>query len=186
MEFRKDMAWFQRFLPRFNGVFLIHKDTRVPTPLYMDVCTSSCGAVTNTEAYHVEFPPHIVRQRLSICHLEALNAVVAVKVWVLNFTEQLVHLFSGTSTAVAIFQAGKGKDPFIQACAREIWLVCTAWDVTLAVDQVCGASLSDTADALSHWHLGQSYKDKVEALFIDNGITRINAPDELFQLSNNL
>ena len=69
--------------------------------------------------------------------------------------------------AVAIFQAGKGTDPFIQTCARGIWLPCTAWDVTLAVGHVPDTSLSDTADALIRWHLGQSYKDKVEAVLLD-------------------
>ena len=149
MEFWKDVTWFQQFLPCFNRVCLIHKDARVPIPLYVDGCTSGCGAVTHTEVYHVQFPPHIVQQRLSICHLEAINAMVAVQIWAPIFTKQLVYLFSDNSTAVTIFQAGKGKDPFIQACAREIWLTCTAWDVTMAVGHVLGASLSDTTDSLS-------------------------------------
>ena len=66
------------FLPHFNGVFLIHEDTRVPIPLYVDMSISGRVAVINTVAYHVEFPPHIVQQRLSICHLEDLNAMVEV------------------------------------------------------------------------------------------------------------
>ena len=48
--------------------------------------------LTNTEVYHLELPPHIVQQRLSICHNEALNALVAAKVWAPIFTKQLVHL----------------------------------------------------------------------------------------------
>ena len=41
------------------------------------------------------------------------------------------------------FQAEKGRDAFIQACTREIWLTCTALDVTLAV-ATCLALLSRT------------------------------------------
>ena len=57
--------------------------------------------------------------------------MTAVKVLAPMFTRQLVHLFSDNTTAVTIFQVGKGRDAFIQAYAREIWLTCTAWNITL-------------------------------------------------------
>ena len=112
-EFQKDVTWFQSFFPRIDCVFLIHEDTRVPIPLFVDACTSICRAVTTTEAYHVEFPNPIAQKNLSICHLEALNAIVTIKVCVPTFTKQLVHLFSDNSMAVANFQAARGKDSFI-------------------------------------------------------------------------
>ena len=85
---------------------------------------------------------------------------------------------------VAIFKGSKGWDPFLQACVREIWLTCAIWDVTLAVGHVSGVSLTSTADALSHWHLGQVYKNKVRVLLEDNYITCIHVPEEVFHLSN--
>ena len=102
------------------------------------------------------------------------------------FTKQVVHLFSDNSMAVAIFQAAKGKDIFIQSCAREIWLICASWDVTMGVGHIPGASISHTVDALSCWRMGQSYKDNIEALLLDNDISCIYVPDELFQLFNDL
>ena len=59
----------------------------------------------------MELHTHIAHKNHSIGQLKALNAVVAIKVWAPTFTNQLVHLFSDNSTAVAIFQAGRGKDP---------------------------------------------------------------------------
>ena len=91
-----------------------------------------------------------------------------------------------SSQTIAIFQAGKGRDPLIQACTRDIWLTCAVWDVTLAMGHVSGISLTSTADALSRWHLGQTYKDRVGVLLKDNDITCINVPDELFHLSNDV
>ena len=61
-----------------------------------------------------------------MCHLEALRMVLEVKICVPIFTNHLVHLFSDNATAMAIFQAGKGKGSFIQACSREIWPTCTS------------------------------------------------------------
>ena len=80
---------------------------------------------------------------------------MAVNVWAPHFKGQLVHFLSDNASVVAIFQAGKGCDAFIDACARELWLTCTAWDITLEVGHVPGTSLEDTDDALSHWHMGQ-------------------------------
>ena len=42
VEFQKDSACFQCFLPQTNGVFLIHEDARQPVILIMDACTPGC------------------------------------------------------------------------------------------------------------------------------------------------
>ena len=110
----------------------------------------------------MQFPPHILHPDLSICHLEALNAVVAVMVWAPKFANHLVHLFSDNATAVAICQAGKGSDSFLKACTREIWLTCAVWGITLAVGHVAWETLTSTVDVLSQWHLCQTYRDKVD------------------------
>ena len=123
--------------------------------------------------------PHILHQNLSICHLEALNALVAVKVWTPHFTGQRVHLFSDNAIAVAICQAGKGRDAFIQACASDIWLTCSAWNITLAVGHVSGTCtpLEDTADALSRWHMGKPYQERVDRLLATYNIKCISVPE---------
>ena len=148
--------------------------------------TNFCGAVTKMAAYHAQFPPHIMSEGHPICHLEALNAVVAIKLWAPSFSNCLLHLFSDNAKAVAIFQAGRGRDCFLQPCAREIWLTCAVWDITLAVGHVPGDSLTGTADALSRYHLGQVYKDMVHLLLSDHDITCTPVPSSLFLLSDDL
>ena len=181
-EFKKDLAWFHQYLPCTNGVFLIHEESRTPIPLFVDACTSGCGAVTSDQAYHRVFPPQILHQNLPICHLEALNAVVALKVWAHMFSGHLVHLFSVNTTSVAIFQVGRSRDAFIQACTRGIWLTCATWDITLAVGHISGASLEGTADALSRWHLGQPYQARVDRLLATHAISCISVHCEFFHL----
>ena len=95
--------------------------------------------------------------------------MIAVKVWAPVFARQLVHLFSNNTTA----------------CDLEIWLTCTAWDITLVVGHVSGASLLDTADALSQWHLGPLYRSRVDVLLTSH-ITWVEVPEEPFHLSQDL
>ena len=108
MEFKKDLAWFQRFLPCIDGAFMTHEDTRTSIALYADACTSGGRVTTDTEAYHLEFPPYIIQQGLSIYHLEALHAMAALNVWTPTFTKQPVHLFSDNCH----FSSWKREGPF--------------------------------------------------------------------------
>ena len=77
---------------------------------------------------------------------------------------------------VSIFQVGR-CDEFIQACASEVWITCATWDITLVVGHILGTHLSDTADALSKWHLGNCYTDKVDSLVNCNGPTLHPIPE---------
>ena len=70
--------------------------------------------------------------------------------WAPHLAHKLVHRFFDNETVVAIFQAGRDRDEFIQACAREVWPMYTSWDITLVVGHIPGAQFTNTADALSH------------------------------------
>ena len=122
----------------------------------------------------------------SICFSELLNSVVALKKWVLKWKHQFVHLFCDNATALAISQAGRGRDPFLQADAKDVWLMCAIWEITLAIVRMAGESLTDTADALSHWHVGQVFKGRASLLVKDRGVRLLTVPDELFPLSEHL
>ena len=150
--------------------------------LFVNACSTGCRGCTPTEAYHAHFPPSILQKDQHICHLEALNVVVVVvvKLWTPRLSHQLVHLYSDNATAVAIFQAGRGRDEFIQACSREVWITCATWVYTLVVGHIPGSCLADTVDALSRWHLGQGFRDRVASLIASQGLHLHTVPDTLF------
>ena len=119
-ELRKDLAWVDRLLPTTDGMFLIYHN-RHPVHLYLDACMSGCGALTVGRAYHTTFfTSRVLWDNPFICHLEALNAALAIKLWAPQFVHQLIHLFCDNQAAVTIFQAGQGKDAFLQACSRDM------------------------------------------------------------------
>ena len=83
--------------------------------------------------------------------LNYFNAFAVGKTWEEKFTGKLIHLFCDNDTAVNIFQVGWDKDTYIQACARQPWLICASYDITLAVGHIADEWLTSSADALSHW-----------------------------------
>ena len=135
---------------------------------------------------HATFPTSILIQNHLIFHPEALNAAVALKVWAPLFSHQLVHLFSDNALAVSIFQAGQDRNAFLQHCARDIWLTCAKWDISLVIWHIPGEQLKDTADALSYCHLSAAYKERVSKLVADREITMYQVPDSVFNLSNDI
>ena len=109
-------------LPRTSRNFIISQETRDPVKLLVDACGTGCGAMCPPEAYHMHtvFWDRVLVVQCPICELKVLNALVALRRWVPWPRGSLVHLFSDGATAVAIFQAGRGRDPLIQACARDL------------------------------------------------------------------
>ena len=86
---------------------------------------------------------------------------VSGKLWASHMVHKFIHLYSDNATAVVIFHAGRGRDEFIQTCAREVWIMCATWEITQVVGHIPGLCLADTVDALSGCHLGQGFRDKV-------------------------
>ena len=79
-----------------------------------------------------------------------------------------VHRQSDSNVAMAIFQADRGRDPFIQVCAHEIWLECAHQEMTLGVSHTHREALEGSVDSLSCWHLVQVYRDREDKVVQDN------------------
>ena len=84
---------------------------------------------------------------------------------------------------MAVLQVGRGRDAFIQQCAREIWLITALNDFCLSVEHIAGEDLHHTADALSRYHTGEAYRCRVDRLVENSGITLINPRMDIFNLS---
>ena len=72
------------------------------------------------EAYHTKFLPSIINEAHPICHLEALNAVADLHTWAPKHCNQLVHVYTDSAMAAAIFQEDKGRDEFIHTCVQQL------------------------------------------------------------------
>ena len=105
---------------------------RIPDSPLTSSWTPTLPAVVlcQAEAYHAVFTQHVLEGERPICKLGALHMGVAVKLWAPTLAGRHVILHSDRSTVVAIFQAGRGRNCHIQACALEIWLACVIHDVT--------------------------------------------------------
>ena len=111
--------------------------------------------------------------------------MAALRTWTHKIQGRHVHFHMDNTMAATIFQLGRGKDTFIQACARKLWLICAHSDITLAVSHIHGVSLTLSADTLGSYHMGQSFKDIVQHP-VNKGVELINPAPNPFHLSDDL
>lgn len=181
-SFQRDVAWFLAFLPNYNGIHLLD----LSPPLFIvevDSCLSGCGGISEGEFYHTRFPDFILQQDLAICHLEMLNVVIAVKLWHLYWRHSRVRIHCDNAAAVAVINTGRGRDPFLLTCAREIWLLSALHDFQVEMLHIPGSQLS-SADALSRCHLHDNFSRKVE--IFTAGLRRAEVNPYLFHLCANI
>ena len=88
LGFKKDLEFFIKLWPAYNGVRIIVKqDIECQGLLELDACTTGCGAYNGGQYYSELFPEDILRDEHPIAHLEMLNVVVAVKTGHTNASE---------------------------------------------------------------------------------------------------
>ena len=117
----------------------------------LDACLSGCGAVAGDQFYAARFPESVTGAGHTIAHLELLNVVVALKMWSDRWAGWTVQIYCDNLNSVYVLQSGRSRDSFMQACAREVFLVTAAGDIDIQVCHRPGLSMI-WADALSREH----------------------------------
>ena len=76
-DFKRDLNWFNTFLPVFNGAsFFQYTPSKT---VRLDACPSGLGAIYDSQVYVMTLPTSW-RDR-NIAQLEMINILVALKVW---------------------------------------------------------------------------------------------------------
>ena len=67
-QLKKDLTWWYRFLPLYNGVSLLNLDEwSEPDEFFAsDACLLGCGGICGKSFFHCEFPDFILGQKLHI------------------------------------------------------------------------------------------------------------------------
>ena len=85
---------------------------------------------------------------MNIAHLEMVNILVALKVFCRQWAGKRVMVHCDNQAVVCVLQSGKVRDPFLGACARNVWLWAATFDIELTYVHVMG-KYNRAADLLS-------------------------------------
>ena len=127
----------------------------------------------------------MLEQEHSIAHLEMLNVVVALKVWRGHWAGKRVCIVGDNSNTCLALQTGRSRDPFLQHCVREVFLITAGSDIELLALHKPGLLLV-RADALSRAPTSRVHRNWVENDSLLRQARRVRVPPEFFDLLSEL
>ena len=148
-DFHRDLNWFLKFLPTFNGVSFF-KHISIQATIELDACLQGLGAVCNNQIYAIKIPPNF--QNYTIVHLEMLNELVAVRLWRYYWKQKSILIKCDNQAVVSVLTSGRTQDRILAAIARNILLELAVCDIKLKVIHVLGKD-NPIADLLSRWFI---------------------------------
>ena len=161
LRFKRDIDFFVRLLPAYNGVRILDKAcVECQDHLELDACLTGCGATTGDQYYSEVFPQFVQQTEHSIAHLELLNVIVATKTWQEQWAGKRILVSCDNMNACLAIQTRRTRDVYMQACIQELFAVTTTKDNEMRAEHCPGKDLV-RADALSRLHTGGKFRDFV-------------------------
>ena len=146
-DFKRDLRWFHKFLTTYNGVSYF-QHARADEILELDACLAGLGGRWGSKVYHL--PVGNQYKNLAITQLEMVNILLAVKLFAREWQYKKIYVKCDNLAVVQVLSSGRTKDPFLGACARNIWLIAATNDIDLGYVHIPGKK-NCVADLLSRW-----------------------------------
>ncbi len=182
-EFRKDLFWWETFLEDFNGVSIMRELEWSPedTVFSSDACPYGAGGFSAGNFFHATFPPRL--QHLHINALEILAVTVCCKLWGANWGGQRLRCLCDNMCTVLLINTSRSRDPFLQACIRELWFLASKYSFELRATHISGVD-NRIADHLSRWSLNESHREEFHRLTHAYHLREHQVPPDLFNFSH--
>lgn len=182
---KKDLEWWHRFLPLYNGISMMEfEQWSAPDAIFSsDSCLCGCGGFWNGKYFHVEFPSEIIQQNLHITALEMLSIIICLKLWARFFKGQKIVVLCDNQAVSQVINSGKSKSEFLQNSLREICFLTAINEFQLKGQFIEGIT-NRIPDVLSRWHLSRQNEQKFMELTENFEIKECLVGTELFEFVN--
>lgn len=159
VEVKKDLRWWNTFLPLYNGISLIDYGewSLVDKVFSSDSCLTGCGSICGEKYFHSIFPSFIESQKLSITSLEMLTVMISLKMWQEELHRKKVVIFCDNLAVCIVINSGKAKNAFLQQCLREICFIASINETQIRAVHLSSGE-NRLSDCLSRWHLDTKYR----------------------------
>ena len=86
----------------------------------------------------------------TIVHLEMVNILIAIRLFTFLWTSKRILIRCDNEAVVTVLKSGKTRDPYLAACARNVWYASARSDIDIQYAHI-RASENGVADTLSRW-----------------------------------
>ena len=151
-ELMKDIEWWQRYMADYNGVSMMWMD-QIPEcngVMATDASLTGLGGFCRGQYFHLRIPKMFRRKGEIIADFEILAILVALRLWAASFRGTRFVLDCDNQTVVGVLNGKKSKNPFLQACLREV-TECLAKNQCEIVVRYINTKKNTIPDWLSRW-----------------------------------
>ena len=181
-EVRKDLLWWHKFLPIYNGISLMEYD-EWSVVFSSDSCLTGCGGFWNGNYFHIQFPTSILQMKLHITALEILSVVLCLKLWGKFFKGQRILVLCDNQAVSQVICSGKSRSLFLQNALREICFLAAVNEFQLKGQFIQGSS-NIFSDILSRWHLHSDSEERFLELTSDYVLHEHKVESDMFNFIN--
>ena len=185
-EFRKDIAWWRRFLRAYNVVSMISTaQWSSPGEVFTtDACLTGCGGLCGDQYFHAAFPSFVVQHTLDINCLELLTIIVALHLWGLRWSGLRLTVRCDNEVVVTVLNTGRCRNSFLNSCLRELCYLAAIHEFEIRAVHVPGVS-NRYADILSRWD-SNNLAGRTEFLAHAQHVNlqAVSVPDDMFRFDN--
>lgn len=182
---KKDILWWYRFLPTYNGIsMMLYEQWSEPDEIFSsDACLDGCGGFWNGNYFHVSFPVSYVRQKFNINTLEMMSVIICLKLWGKEFRGKRIQVFCDNMAVCQVVNSGKAKCEMLQNGLREIAFLAATYECEIRTVHLESKD-NRISDQLSRWNLHYSHKEMFFDLTKEYNLTEYKVSDDLFELLN--
>ena len=102
--------------------------------------------------YHLPIPRHYLN--LGIVQLEMVNILIAIQGFGPFWCSKKILVHCDNMAVVAVLSSSRTRDPFLAACAQNVWQTAAFCDIQLVYKHIAGAenSIEDLLSRLKNSH----------------------------------
>ena len=177
---KKDIRWWYKFLPIYNGVSLmLFEEWCKPDEICSsDASLQGCGGFWQGNYFHTSFPKEF-NNRHHITTLEMFAVIICLKLWGRNFRGKRIQMFCDNQSVCQVVNSGRSKDEILQDCLREIAFLAAIHEFQIRMVHLDSMS-NRISDCLSRWDLDYSYRDNFFAATQNYDLVECHVPDSFF------
>ena len=129
-SFKKDLLWWHKFLPTYNGVSMMPFEewTSTDSVLSFGISGDSFVIVMDNEYCCGEIPVTVEGYAVKPKVKEVIVLLVALKIWGSSLHGQRFKVYCQHACTVQAINHGRSKDDLVQACLREIWFIAAQYE----------------------------------------------------------
>ena len=182
---KKDLIWWDRFLPLYNGISMIEYDKwSEPDVIFSsDSSLTGCGGIWKGCYFHAEFPESIIEQKFHISVLEILLIIICLKLWIKNFKGQRIVVFCDCYNVCQMINSGKSRSEILQDVLKEICYLAACNECELRAQHLASKE-NRISDILSRWHLDNLNMSRFKDLTEGYNLQEFKVSEDMFNFVN--